>query len=284
MTAQEATRVAVLALAAAGSTGFGFPPPIQLACPAGTTPRRDDQPAARHHELYCARANGTKHGPSRLFESGVRTEGSYANGEQVGIWRSWYENGRPFWRRRLVAGSNDGPAIEWDHNGTLMSKGEYRAGRREGQWTLTDLGVTGRGIYRHDAREGRWSFSSEGHRIAAGAYVHGDLEGPWVFYWPGGGLESRGTFRRSEKQGRWRFFEPDGWLRVEVQCRAGQAHGEFVEFDKQGFVEMLGNFENDVGGVRALDGTGSGGGLCGYRCWARDHCHTEDDYRTLDGQ
>ena len=282
MIAKGSTRVAVVALAAAGSAGFGFPPPERLACPAGTTMRRDDSPAARRHELFCARADGTKQGPSRLFESGVRTEGSYAKGEQVGIWRSWYENGKPFWRHRVVAGSLDGPEITWDHKGALMSKGSYRAGEREGLWMVNDLEVTGRGNYRRGAREGRWSFSSEGHRIAAGAYRHGDLEGPWMFYWPGGGLESRGTFRRSEKHGRWRFFEPEGWLRVDIQCRAGQANGDFLAFDRQGFVEMRGHFENDVGGVQALDGTGSGGGLCGYQCWARDHCHTEDDYRTVD--
>src|SRR5262245_49901054 len=188
MTAKGATRVAVLALAAAASAGFGFPPPNQLACPAGTTPRREDNPAARRYELFCARANGTKHGPSRLFEGGVRTEGSYANGQGVGIWRSWYENGKPFRRYRLVGGWLDGPEITWDLDGTLISKGGYRAGEREGPWTVNDLKVTGRGTYRQGAREGRWSFSSEGHRIAAGAYLHGDYEGPWVFYWPGGGL------------------------------------------------------------------------------------------------
>jgi len=283
MIAKGTTRVALVALAAAGSAGFGVPPPEQLACPAGTTMRRDDMPAARRHELFCARADGTKHGPSRLYESGVRTEGSYAKGEQVGIWRSWYENGRPFWRHRVVAGSLDGPEITWDLDGSLISKGGYRDGDREGPWMVNDLKVTGRGNYRHGAREGPWSFSSEGHRIAAGAYHDGELEGPWVFYWPGGGLDSKGTFRHGLKQGRWRFFEPEGYLRVDIHCRDGEADGEFLAFDKNRRVEMRGFFENGTGGVQRADGTRRGGyDLCGDDCWARDHCNTENDYRLVD--
>jgi antitoxin component YwqK of YwqJK toxin-antitoxin module len=283
MTAKGTTRVAVLALAAAGSAGFGFPPSSQLACPAGTTLRRHDNPGCCH-ELFCARADGKKHGPSRKFEGGVRTEGSYANGREIGIWRSWYENGKPFRHLRFISGSLDGPEITWDLDGTLISKGAYRAGEREGLWTVNDLSVTGRGIYRHDLREGWWSFSSEGHRIAAGAYRHGDLEGPWVFYWPGGGLESQGTFRHSLKQGRWRFYQPQGWLRVDIECRAGRAHGKFVALDEHGGVVMRGGFGDDAGAVERLDGTAPGFGLCGDECWARDHCHDKRDYRTLDDE
>ena len=284
MIAKGSTRVAVVALAAAGSAAFGFPPPSQLPCPAGTQLRRGGElPGLSRHELYCARADGTKHGPTRVFEGGFRTEGSYANGQEVGIWRTWHPNGRLFRRRRLVAGGLDGPEITWEADGTLASKGMWRDGSREGLWIVKDQ-ATGRGNYRHGVREGRWSFSDEGHRAAAGNYRHGELEGAWVFYWPGGGLDSRGTFRHGEKQGRWRFFEPEGWLRVEIQCRGGEADGKFVAYDKHGFVEMRGYFEDGVGGVRRLDGTGRGrsGDLCGDDCWARDHCHTDDEYRLVD--
>lgn len=281
MTPKGMMRVAVLAVAAAGSAGFGFPPPSQPACPAGTKLRRDDNPGARRHEMYCARANGTRHGPLLLFESGVRTDGRYANGREVGVWRSWYENGRPFRRYQLRAGGLEGLEITWDLDGTIISKGAYHDGSREGPWTVNDLDVTGRGNYRHDAREGPWSFVSKGHRIAAGSYHKGKFEGPWVFYWPGGGLESRGTFRRGLKEGHWRFFGQENWPRVDIHCRAGQAHGEFVALDKHGQVAIRGMFENGVGGVKRADG-GRPWGLCGDDCWARDHCDTEDLYTVQD--
>jgi antitoxin component YwqK of YwqJK toxin-antitoxin module len=283
MTAKGRMRVAVLA-AAAGSAGFGFPPPSRLACPPGTKMRQGGELAGIRHELYCARLDGTKHGPSRLFESGVRTEGAYANGRGVGSWRSWYPNGRPFRRYELVAGWLDGLETTWDLDGTIISKGGYRAGQREGPWMVNDLSVTGRGNYRHGAREGRWSFSSEGHRIAAGAYRDGQFEGPWVFYWPGGGLDSRGTFRRNLKEGRWRFFGQERWPQIDIQCRAGRAHGDFVALDEHGRVALRGRFDDGAGGVRRVDGTPPPWGLCGYDCWARDHCHTDRDYRTVEDE
>lgn len=281
MTPKGWMRVTVLAVAAAGSAGFGFPPPSRPACPAGTTLRRDDIPGALRHELFCARVDGTKHGPSQLLEVSGRTEGSYANGREVGIWRSWYENGRPFRRYQFRAGGLDGLEIRWDLHGTIISKGAYRAGDREGPWMITVQGVTGRGNYRQGGREGRWSFVSEGHRIAAGAYHDGELEGPWVFYWPGGGIESRGTFRHSQKQGRWRFFEPGGWLRVDIQCREGVAGGDFLAFDEHRRVVLKGFFQHGVGAVRPVDGTPPTSGLCGDDCWARDHCTTDRDYRRV---
>jgi antitoxin component YwqK of YwqJK toxin-antitoxin module len=280
MTPKGTMRVAVLALAAAGSVGFGFPPPSQPACPAGTTPRRDEF-AGMSQELYCARADGTKHGPFRKFSSGWRTEGSYANGREVGVSRTWHPNGRLFSRHRLGPGGIEGPEITWNADGTVASKGEYRGGEREGPWMVSDDNVTGRGIYRHGAREGGWSFSSEGHLIAAGAYRDGKFEGPWVFYWPGGGLHSRGRFRHGLKQGRWRYFEPEGWLRVDIQCRDGEADGDFLAFDKHRRIEMRGSFEHGTGGVRRADG-GRPWGLCGDDCWAREHCDTDDLYTVAD--
>ena len=278
----SARRVAVLALVAVGSAGFGFPPPRDLACPAGTQLRRVD--SGLSSELYCARADGTRHGPSRRFEIGERTEGSFANDQKVGLWRTWYANGRPRLQRRYVMGRIEGLETTWNLDGTVATRGSYRADKREGPWTETDLTVTGRGNYRRDAREGPWSFFSEGHRTAAGSYRDGGFDGPWTFYWPGGALESRGTFRRSLKQGRWRYYEPKGWLRIDIECRGGRAHGRFIELDERGRIVMEGAFLDGVGRVARRDGTSPGFSLCGDDCWAYQHCDTEDhDYRTAEG-
>jgi len=283
MDANGAGRVVMLAIATAGSGGAGFASASELDCPVGTRLRQDGDPTALRHEVYCAREDGAKHGPFRRFDIGERTDGSFANGREIGTWRSWYKNGRPHTLRRYVAGRLEGLAITWDLDGTIASRGRYQADRREGPWVVNDMKVTGRGNYRHDAREGRWSFSSEGHRIAAGTYSHGEFEGSWSFHWPTGALESRGTFHRGLKHGRWRYFEPEGWLRVDIQCRGGEAHGRFLALDEHGRIVMEGVFSDGVGGVTRHDGNGSGSDLCGDDCWASGHCDTkEGEYRTVE--
>ena len=286
MKGNDAGRLAVLALVATGASGFGFPPPEALICPAKTELRRVGTRGDLSHELHCARPDGTKHGPFRRSELGHREEGAYANGLQVGTWRAWYENGKPYWRRHYVAGRLEGLEIEWDENGAIDSRGSYRADKREGVWLDTDISASGRGRYRNDVREGPWSFRSDGHRIAAGAYRDGEPEGPWVYYWPGLGVESRGSFRRGEKHGLWRYYEPETddrrvWLRIEIECRLGEAHGKYVELSAAGRIVNEGAFTDGHGIIGGPGPTFDGASLSSYEDWARNHCKIEDnDYRT----
>ena len=68
-----------------------------------------------------------------------RLAGSYdAAGLRVGVWRFWFEDGRPWRELDFLGGVREGAAREWHPNGTQAAEGSYVAGRRDGRWRFWD--------------------------------------------------------------------------------------------------------------------------------------------------
>jgi antitoxin component YwqK of YwqJK toxin-antitoxin module len=142
------------------------PPAAQEAEPTGRIENRseiDDQSGKLTHEwtvLVVPGRGAIKHGQERNWYPGgaLHWEREFRYGKPTGVWRSWYENGKPrtecfyfgpevertmtFWREdgKLTA---QGPACDgarrgawkfWWSNGQLAEQGEYRGGLREGVW------------------------------------------------------------------------------------------------------------------------------------------------------
>lgn len=74
------------------------------------------------------------------FPSGrPQVAGSYdAAGLRTGIWRFWFEDGRPERELGFLDGVRDGPVREWHPDGTAATEGAYRAGLRDGRWRFWD--------------------------------------------------------------------------------------------------------------------------------------------------
>jgi hypothetical protein len=68
-----------------------------------------------------------------------RAAGRYdADGLRTGIWRFWYEDGRPAREIEFIAGVRERAAREWHPSGQPASEGSYVAGEREGRWRWWD--------------------------------------------------------------------------------------------------------------------------------------------------
>jgi hypothetical protein len=68
-----------------------------------------------------------------------RVAGSYdADGLRTGVWRFWYEDGRPAREIDFIAGVRERGAREWHPNGRLAAEGSYAAGERDGRWRWWD--------------------------------------------------------------------------------------------------------------------------------------------------
>jgi hypothetical protein len=96
-----------------GGAGFS---PLALGCPPDTIHAGLAPPQGQ--EEWCQRADGTRHGPARLWHRlmpRVLAEGEYRDGQRHGRW------------------------VFWDVLGRSWAEGEYKNGRREGPWTLPSL-------------------------------------------------------------------------------------------------------------------------------------------------
>ena len=68
-----------------------------------------------------------------------RVAGRYdADGLRTGVWRFWYEDGRPARELEFFAGVRERAAREWHPNGQLAAEGSYTAGERDGRWRCWD--------------------------------------------------------------------------------------------------------------------------------------------------
>jgi antitoxin component YwqK of YwqJK toxin-antitoxin module len=68
-----------------------------------------------------------------------RVAGSYdASGLRTGVWRFWFEDGRPSQEIEFLGGVRERAAREWHPNGAPAAEGLYLAGVRNGRWQFWD--------------------------------------------------------------------------------------------------------------------------------------------------
>ena len=76
---------------------------------------------------------------SRFPNGRPRVAGSYdADGLRVGVWRTWFEDGRPALEIEYLGGVRERGAREWHPNGTPAAEGSYLGGLRDGRWRFWD--------------------------------------------------------------------------------------------------------------------------------------------------
>jgi antitoxin component YwqK of YwqJK toxin-antitoxin module len=69
----------------------------------------------------------------------IRVAGSYdADGLRTGVWRFWFEDGRPDREIEYLAGVRERGARAWHPSGAPATEGGYMAGEREGIWRWWD--------------------------------------------------------------------------------------------------------------------------------------------------
>jgi antitoxin component YwqK of YwqJK toxin-antitoxin module len=92
---------------------------------------------------------------SRFPSGRPQVAGSYdALGLRTGIWRFWFEDGRPARELEFLGGVRQGAARQWHPSGTQAAEGFYVAGLRDGRWRFWDQRsqLTAEAVYRDGAR------------------------------------------------------------------------------------------------------------------------------------
>lgn len=116
---------------------------MNIICPLGTTwieSKESDNlrlTVNGQREGYCAKADGTRHGPAICFNSdGVKvSEGEYLDNLKSGEWKFWDRDGRPSGKGFFQSGRPDGEWTTWHSNGQIESLGSYKDGLQSGVFT-----------------------------------------------------------------------------------------------------------------------------------------------------
>ena len=117
-------------------------------------------------------------------------EGSYFKGGADGDWVYRHLNGRTAAEGAYSVGQKTGSWMEYHANGQKRLAGGYDArGRRTGEWR---------------------GFSKRGAREFVATFVDGELDGPYVQYWPSGDKSGEGSYQKGQLHGPWSFWTQDG--------------------------------------------------------------------------
>jgi len=108
---------------------------------------------------------------------------------------------------------NHGPWTMWDENGTMVAKGQYRLGQREGTWTrwhtAADSKLFGQSPYslflspyisvatfKDGNLDGKWTiYDAKQRKISEVEYANGERDGLAVWYYPNGKKMRENTYK-----------------------------------------------------------------------------------------
>ena len=188
---------------------------------------------------------GSMQGPSVIYslawdDGSVVERGEYANGKRTGIWtRSGMHEGSS--KGAYVNGLPDGP---WHIEEPKQTEdGVYRAGQREGRWTVINYAdqdeVTGFDTYAGGQLNGPSERSMGGKLQARGNYVNGTRQGTWIT------SDGEGSYLDGLRDGPWTLKLKDG-ASLRVPFVKGKKHGEATETDASGKLRLREHYAMDV--------------------------------------
>lgn len=108
-------------------------------------------------------------------------------------------------------------------DGTYKKVGQYRDGRRVGEW---------RDMYRN------------GQTRKAGNYRDGEEHGKWVAYRKDGRVRWERTYEDGKKSGRWVYYFESGRIRREENYGQDRMNGRFISYYENGISEQVGTYRD----------------------------------------
>lgn len=192
---------------------------------------------------------GIKQGPWKEYYSDgqLKAEGIYDKGNKVGGWKYYYPDGTleqegyystdgladGAWKwyyptgtlhreENYLYGLADGPSVEYDDIGNIVTSGEYLEGNEEGKWFYNIDGCVEEGTYRNGLRNGSWnSYYQDGQLRFSGDFIDDNPNGKHVYYWGNGKLREEGRYVMGLKEGEWLKYESDGTLFIVISFENG---------------------------------------------------------------
>ncbi len=158
--------------------------------------------------------NGVEDGEwTFYFQNGQKQIGNLNNGIQEGEWKWFYPSGEIFLENFFVNGKKHGLSVQYSDSATIVAKGEYVNGEREGFWIENVGYVREEGNYIMGLKHGMWkTYQRDGQLYHSGEFVQGNPNGRHVFYYPDGTLKEEQFYVMGRRDKTWKKYYENGGL------------------------------------------------------------------------
>ncbi len=220
-------------------------PPPRVACEPGTTLTAAPAPEPT---WFCARADGTRHGPFlTLFpDDATEIEGAYADGRLDGAWKRMRPDGSIAEEGTYRAGHKDGVWRQRSASGATLGESTFVAGTgTERTWDETGA------LYRERALEAgvphgpARTYAPDGSVVIVARYDHGKLDGAHTFG-TRGTLRFEETFDDGVRTGERKIWLSGTLIAEERFDRAGRLDGPYTLWRTARVMRAKGAFTHGV--------------------------------------
>jgi len=150
--------------------------------------------------------------------------GNFNNGVMEGEWKWFFPSGNVFREETYVRNRLQGLSIQYSDSATIVAKGEYVNGEREGFW-----------------------IENVGHAREEGNYIMGLKNGMWKTYYIDGQPYHSGSFVQGVPDGRHIFYYPDGkTIKEEQYYVMGRRDKNWKKYYENGSLFLTITYKNDV--------------------------------------
>ncbi len=192
-------------------------------------------------ELNRTDAAGRRQGNwKKLYDNGkTRFEGQFDNGNPVGEFRYYHENGK---LRAVVSHAGDGlhaTAVLYNEKEVRVASGQYHNEQKDGSWLYyneKDGRVVAIENYEKGKPHGSWKVYFTGDTLVSEIlhYRQGLREGAWIQYFPDGGIKAETAYHDDMLHGDYRAYTPNSVLLLGGSYLKGQREGEWLYYTDDG--------------------------------------------------
>ena len=156
-------------------------------------------------------------------------------------------DGNPAYDVHYRKGILHGKFQAFGNNGQIREEGNFREGKREGEWIFyfNRFTPSAKGSYRNGLKHGIWTEYWEDNNLRRrGEFRDGHEIGEWVSWSAmGSEIEHNSCFSENSR-GRFRSFYENGSPKEEYPCTRGKRNGAYAEHDAQGNILRRGFYDS----------------------------------------
>ena len=150
----------------------------------------------------------------------IEQRGKYSSDKPSGLWTWFYTNGKIWREENLLKGVEDGSLTEYNKEGTVILKGDYVDGERDGVWNFNNGDNTEEGTYQDGLQNGLWKgMFSNGKTNYQVNYIQGVPDGKYKLYYENGNIREEGVYSMGSKEKNWYKYDYEGNLYLTILFR-----------------------------------------------------------------